>query len=113
MGGADRALWSAGRTRRDEAAFAPLVRPPLASAPALRPPLALPPRRARGAGCSAADADDVLQDALVRLAREEGDRPVEVGLRAWIGRVVFLRSKMLRREESRRRRRERSAAPAA
>src|SRR5687767_5177703 len=103
MEAAYRSLWTAWRVGRDEAAFQTLVRPHLSFATDL----------ARRSGCSAAEADDVLQDALVRLAREDGDRPVEVGLRAWIGRVVSLRSKMLRREESRRRRRERAVEAGA
>src|SRR5687768_14381717 len=100
---ADRTLWEAWRARRDEGAFETLVRPHLGFAADV----------ARRAGCSSSDADDVLQDALVRLAREGGDRPVEVGLRAWLGRVVSLRTHMLRRAEGRRRRRERAAAPGA
>jgi RNA polymerase sigma factor (sigma-70 family) len=92
-------LWQTWRATGDERAFESLVRPHLGFAVDL----------ARRSGCSAADAEDVLQEALVRLAREADDGPVAVGFRAWLGRVVSLRTRMLRRSEGRRRRRERGA----
>ena len=81
-------LWTAWCSRRDGAAFEVLVRPELRYAHDL----------ARRLGHASADAEDLVQEALLDLARESTARPVEVGLRAWLGRTVQLKSKMRRRE---------------
>jgi len=68
---ADTNLWRAWTRRRDEDAFATLVRPHLKFASDF----------ARRLGCDAADADDLVQQALTKLASEQTDRPLQVGLR--------------------------------
>ena len=72
-------LWRSWRERRDEHAFAALVRPHVEFATAF----------ARRMGCRPADADDVVQRSLVALARETRDKPARVGIRAWLGRSVL------------------------
>ncbi len=64
-------LWQRWRTEADGAAFAALVLPERPRAVAL----------ARGTGCDAGAAEDAVQDALVALARERSDAPLELGLR--------------------------------
>lgn len=96
----ERVLWQHWRAGRDERAFEQLV--------AGHIPFALDFARRRG--CSPADADDIVQQALTRLVQERSDRPVEVGLRAWLGRTVSLQATMLRRDEARRARREHAVA---
>jgi len=96
---ADTNLWRAWTRRRDEDAFATLVRPHLKFASDF----------ARRLGCDAADADDLVQQALTKLASEQTDRPLQVGLRPWLGRFLVLNHKMLRRSGARRSRYEASA----
>ena len=100
---ADQKLWHAWRKRRDEHAFETLVRPHLVFATDF----------ARRLGCDAADADDLVQQALSRLAAERSGRPLQVGLRAWLGRSLVLQVKMLRRARSRRAKYERAVRPSA
>lgn len=100
MDDADRDLWDAWCNRRDGDAFRAAVIPHLPFARDLAG------RAFRDPG----QADEAVQLALVRLAREPGDRPVQVGFRAWIGRAVILEGRMQRRSEARRARRERHAA---
>src|SRR5690349_11614063 len=92
--------WDAWRKLRDPAAFEALVRPELGRAYAF----------ARSLGCSEADAEDVLQESLVRLAAERGDGPYRVGVRAWLYRTVRDRARSRRRAWWRRRAREERAA---
>ena len=70
--------WRRWRGRGDEDAFGALVRPHLGFATDF----------ARRLGCGLADADEVVQRCLVRLSAARDDRPSEVGLRAWMGRVA-------------------------
>jgi RNA polymerase sigma factor (sigma-70 family) len=93
-------LWETWRTRRDAAAFEDLVRPELGRALAF----------ARSLGCSAEDAEDALQETLVRLAGERSDAPTRIGVRAWFYRTVRDRARSRRRAWWRIRRRERAAA---
>ena len=58
-------LWQAWRTRGDARAFEELVRPDLGRAVAL----------ARSFGCPHGEAEDAVQESLLRLAREKGDAP--------------------------------------
>ena len=67
-----RSLWRAWRTKRDAGAFESLVEPEIRYAAAL----------ARRMGASAPEAEDVVQDSLIRLAKEKSDDPVRVGVRA-------------------------------
>ncbi|MHC4341160.1 MAG: RNA polymerase sigma factor [Planctomycetota bacterium] len=97
-----RELWQAWRRGRESRAFEALVRPEISHALAL----------ARRMGADGADADDVVQESLVLLAKEQSDDPVRVGVRTWICRRVVLRAKMHVRASSRRRRHERSATRA-
>jgi RNA polymerase sigma factor (sigma-70 family) len=92
MPDSDARLWRSWRDGADGEAFALLVRPHLGFAQ----------RLARQAGCGAADADDVVQRSLVRLATERRDKPMVVGVRAWIGRNVLSESQMLFRARRRR-----------
>jgi RNA polymerase sigma-70 factor (ECF subfamily) len=94
-----RDLWQAWRRGRESSAFEALVRPEISHALAL----------ARRMGADGADADDVVQESLVLLAKEQSDDPVRVGVRTWICRRVVLGAKMHVRASSRRRRHERSA----
>ena len=103
MNEADQRLWHAWRKRRDEHAFETLVRPHLAFATDF----------ARRLGCVPADADDLVQQALSGLAAEKSGRPLQVGLRAWLGRSLVLQVKMLRRARSRRAKYERAVRPSA
>lgn len=98
---ADRILWRAWRRDRDDAVFADLVRPHLRFAADF----------ARRLGLHDADADDIVQQAVAALAAEASDRPIEVGLRAWLGRYLVLHAKMLRRAGARRAKHERAAPP--
>lgn len=93
-------LWSLWTHRRDAAAFDALVRPELSHALGF----------ARRLGCSEADAEDALQDALIELARTEDDGPIRQGLRAWLCRVVRTRARSRLRSERRRRSREARAS---
>lgn len=95
-------LWRRWVEGRDGDAFARLVGPEL--------PHALSLARRRGLG--AADAEDVVQDCLVDLARERTERPVRVGIRPWLLRAVRSRAGMALRSGGRRRRRERRVAAA-
>ena len=92
-------FWSAWIAHRDEAAFERLVRPAL---PALLD-------AARRTGLPAADADDVVQDALTELAKRRDGKPGQIGIAAWLMRSVRLRALSHRRSEARRKRRERRA----
>ncbi len=92
--------WESWRRLRDPAAFEALVRPELGRALSF----------ARSLGCSDADAEDVLQESLVRLAAERSDRPSRVGVRAWLYRTVRDRARSRRRSWWRRRSREARAA---
>lgn len=65
-------LWTAWRSRRDSQAFETLVRPELRYAHDL----------ARRLGHPAADAEDLVQEALRDPAQQRCTRPVEAGLRA-------------------------------
>jgi len=97
-----RSLWTAWRQRGRQEAFAALVRAEL--------PYALD--LARRVGADPAEADDIVQEAMIQLARERSDDPVHVGFRAWIGRRVVLRARMNVRASTRRRRHERSSGEA-
>ena len=101
MSQADTQLWNGWRRQRDEQAFEALVRPHLRFAFDF----------ARRLGCRPDEADDVVQESLTRLAAERSEKPVRVGMRAWLGRSVALQTKMLRRSEGRRSRREQAYAP--
>ena len=92
--------WESWRRLRDPASFEALVRPELGRALSF----------ARSLGCSDADAEDVLQESLVRLAAERGDGPSRIGVRAWLYRTVRDRARSRRRSWWRRRDREAKAA---
>lgn len=96
-----RSLWHDWRRRGDERAFENLVVREMPYAADL----------ARRMGASRGEADDAVQDALVRLARERSDVPLQVGLRAWLCRRTMLAFKMHVRASTRRRKYERAAAP--
>ncbi len=98
-------LWRAWRGRRDSGAFERLVKDEVPYAIDL----------ARRLGADHGEAEDVVQDSLVKLAREKSNDPLTVGLRAWICRRVVLGYRMRVRASSRRRRHERTAmsAPAS
>ncbi|MEE8105176.1 MAG: sigma-70 family RNA polymerase sigma factor [Planctomycetota bacterium] len=98
MDQAELRLWVSWREQRDQSAFEALVSPHLAFAVDF----------ARRIGCAAADADDLVQQALVALARNTDGRPAKVGLRAWLGRTISLGARTLRRTTRRRTRREQS-----
>ena len=93
-------LWEDWRSRRDAAAFESLVRPELGRALAF----------ARSLGCSMEDAEDAVQESLVRLAGERGDAPARIGVRAWFYRTVRDRARSRRRSRWRLFARERRAA---
>jgi len=93
-------LWRRWRRERAPRAFEAIVRPELAHALAL----------ARRMGADPGEAEDALQDSLVKLARERSDEPLRVGIRAWICRRVVLGVKMQARAGARRRRHEAAAA---
>lgn len=95
--------WKAWRQSRESSAFEALVKPEI--------PYALD--LARRTGARGTEADDVVQESLLQLAREKSDDPMRVGLRAWICRRVVLKTKMLARSGSRRRKHERAAARVA
>ena len=94
-------LWQDWRRRHDEGAFEALVRQHLRFLQDF----------ARRAGCQAADADDAVQSTLVALATQNGNKPVQVGLRAWLGRSLRSHIGMLFRSRRRRRRHEERAQP--
>lgn len=101
-------LWVAWRDHRDGSAFEALVRPHLAFASSF----------ARRLGCSEPDADEVVQRSLIDLSEERRDKPLQVGLRAWMGRLVVSQARMLfrarrRRESHEARARVSEEAPAA
>ena len=89
-------LWEAWRTRGDARAFEDLVRPELGRAVAL----------ARSEGCPPGEAEDAVQESLVRLARERSGTPALVGVRGWFFGVVRDRARSRLRSGRRRRRRE-------
>jgi RNA polymerase sigma-70 factor (ECF subfamily) len=93
-------LWEAWRTRGDERAFEELVRPELGRAVAL----------ARSEGCPPGEAEDAVQESLVRLAREKSDVPGRVGVRGWFFGVVRDRARSRLRADRRRHHREKVAA---
>ena len=92
-------LWRTWRRARKAEAFEAFVRPHLPHVMEV----------ARRQGCSAAEAEDVVQDTLLELAREQGDERVRVGVRPWLVRRVRYRAKTSIRSSVRRRRHERSA----
>lgn len=85
-------LWRSWCERSDGDAFGALVRPHVEFAS----------RLARRSGLAAADADDVVQRSLIRLAAERSEKPVRVGLRAWLGRSVLNEARMFFRGRRRR-----------
>ena len=85
-------LWRSWRERSDGDAFGVLVRPHVEFASQL----------ARRSGLAAADADEVVQRSLIRLAAERSDKPAQVGLRAWLGRSVVNETRMHFRARHRR-----------
>jgi DNA-directed RNA polymerase specialized sigma24 family protein len=98
----ERSLWRRWTERRDEAAFAALV--------AAHERFVFDFAR-RLAG-HAADAEDLAQQAFLDLAECRGDRPVEVGLRPFLGRRLVLGARTLRRASlGRTRRHGRAAVP--
>lgn len=99
MNDGEHALWERWRLRKDDRAFEALVAPHLRFAAAF----------ARRLGLPEADADDVVQGSLVRLAQERGQRPARVGLRAWLGREVLQGARMSFRAAHRRSAHERAA----
>ena len=103
MSEAEARLWRTWRDRSDGAAFAALVGPHVEFATDL----------ARRVGCAPADADDVVQGCLVRLAGEVRDVPVRVGVQAWIGRNVVSGARTQARARRRRAEHEGRAATAA
>ena len=95
-------LWAAWRTGGDADAFRALVAPEL---PALFD-------LSRRLGAQPTDADDAVQFALAALAKERSDRPLRVGVGAWLMRTVRFRTLGLHRAARRRRRHESRAAHA-
>jgi RNA polymerase sigma-70 factor, ECF subfamily len=89
--------WRAWRKSRDHRAFEALVRPEIRHAVEF----------ARRCGAGAAEAQDLVQKSLVKLARENSDDPVLVGVRAWLCRRVALGCRMHVRASVRRRKHER------
>lgn len=89
-------LWTNWTRHRDERSFEALVRPELPHALGF----------AQRLGCSAADAEDAVQDALARLVAVRDDSPTSLGLRAWLCREVHVRARSRLRSERRRRTRE-------
>jgi len=88
----DLRLWHDWRARADGDAFGALVRPHVEFAH----------RLAVRSGLASTDADDAVQRALIRLAAEPGDKPLRVGLRAWLGRSVRSEALMFFRASRRR-----------
>ncbi len=72
-------LWSLWQQRHNETAFEELVRPHMRFLRGF----------ARRLGCGAADADDIVQKTLVRLADDRTLKPATIGLRAWLGRTLL------------------------
>ncbi len=95
-------LWRAWRDRGDEVAFRDLVVREVPYAADL----------VRRHGASAAEADDAVQEALVKLAQEPSDLPVTVGIRAWLCRRGILAFRMYVRASGRRRAYEAAATSA-
>lgn len=89
-------LWNAWRARCDESAFEKLVRPELPATYHL----------AQRLGLGRADAEDVVQDALLQLAQVRTDVPGRVGVGAWLMRTVRFQSLTRRRTDRRRRKHE-------
>lgn len=89
-------LWTSWTRHRDERSFGALVRSELPHALGF----------AQRLGCSTADAEDAVQDALARLVAVRDDAPMALGLRAWLCREVHVRARSLLRSERRRRTRE-------
>ncbi len=96
----DMTLWNEWCERRDGAAFERLV----AAYATFAYDFA---RRVTG---QPADAEDLMQDAFLELAKAPPDRPRAIGLRAYLGRSIVLGAKTLNRLTSARRRRDRRAA---
>ena len=92
MSPADTSLWRSWRERRDAGAFAALVTPHLAFASAF----------AHRLGCRGADADDVVQRALVSLVTDARGKAESVGVRAWLGRSVLNEVRVAARSTRRR-----------
>jgi RNA polymerase sigma factor (sigma-70 family) len=99
----DAVLWRTWLARRDQRAFASLVGPLMGFATGF----------ARRLGCSSADADDVVQRCLVRLASETRAKPGSVGIRAWLGRDVLTEVRKSVRARDRRVAHELNAVPRA
>ena len=100
MNQADQQLWKSWQGAGDDHAFETLVRPHVRFATDV----------ARRMGCRPDEADDVVQESLAKLARERGEKPVRIGLRAWLARSVRLQALMLHRSSRRRRLREQTYA---
>ncbi len=96
----DTRLWRRWLERRDEVAYTALVRSHGAFAIDFA---------ARLTG-NATDAEDLSQQAFLELAEETTERPVEVGLRAFLGRRMVLAARTATRTRRSRRRREQRAA---
>jgi len=96
----ERTLWRRWVERRDGEAFAALVR---------RHARFVYDFARRVAG-NAADAEDLTQEAYLKLAEAKPDEPDAVGLRAFLGRRVVLGARMLKRAALARRRHESLAA---
>jgi len=94
-------LWKDWRETRREEAFEAFVKPHLPSIVDL----------ARRQGVAADEAEDVVQETLLELARTKSDEPVRVGVRPWLARRVRFRTKKAQRSFARRRRHERAARP--
>jgi RNA polymerase sigma-70 factor (ECF subfamily) len=92
----ERTLWRRWVERRDGDAFAALVR---------RHARFVYDFARRVAG-NAADAEDLTQEAYLKLAEAEPQEPDAVGLRAFLGRRVVLGARMLKRAALARRRHE-------
>jgi RNA polymerase sigma-70 factor, ECF subfamily len=96
----ERTLWRRWVERRDGDAFAALVR---------RHARFVYDFARRVAG-NAADAEDLTQEAYLKLAEAKPEEPDAVGLRAFLGRRVVLGARMLKRAALARRRHEGRAA---
>ncbi len=65
---------------------------------------------ARRVSGRAADAEDLAQDAFLTLSQAADDRPIQVGLRAFLGQRIRLQARMLTRAALTRTRHEQAAA---